>query len=285
MTEKKHHYTGKFLINIFFLCLAAVFCFTSCAGTPAVTAATSESTHTGATSASTAQTLASSTAASTDAPVVKPTKKQVAITFDDGPHNIYTVAIANELAKYGFHATFFLIGDRVDGTQYNGMPALKTILAQGNEIGIHGYTHTVHYDDCTPEEYAEEMGSTLAAIKKASPEYKVTLMRPIGGRISDERAKASEYSIILWNVDSEDWRYKYAEGDSDQSKQEKVDTIVENVMSDIDDGSIVLMHDIYESTFDAVKLLLERLDAEGYEVVTVSELLGKPKPGVKYSSR
>ena len=109
-------------------------------------------------------------------------------------------------------------------------------------------------------------------------------MRPVGGHITTERVENSEYSVILWNVDPEDWRHKYTSGDSDEAAQEKVDVIVNNVMSNVKDGSIVLLHDIYESTSDAVAIILEKLDAEGYEVVTVSELLGPSRAaGEKYS--
>ena len=101
-------------------------------------------------------------------------------------------------------------------------------------------------------------------------------MRPVGGRITDERVESCEYSVIMWSVDSNDWKYK---GDG----EEGVDAIVENVTSQVKDGSIILMHDIYENTYLATKEILKWLDDEGYEVVTVSELLGNPKAGVKYS--
>jgi peptidoglycan/xylan/chitin deacetylase (PgdA/CDA1 family) len=130
-----------------------------------------------------------------------------------------------------------------------------------------------------------EMDKTLAAIKKISPEYNVKLMRPIGGSITKDRIDASPYSVILWSVDSEDWRYKYSTNDTNLDRAEKVETIVDNVMSTVRDGGIILMHDIYESTYDAVKILLPLLQAEGYEVVTVSELLGNPQPGTKYNKK
>ena len=214
----------------------------------------------------------------------KPTKK-VALTFDDGPHKTYTAAISDELEKYGFHATFFVVGNRVDGTEYSGGAAAKYVLEHGHEIGIHGYTHTVYYNKCTDYEYSTEINKTLEAIKKISPEYDVKLMRPIGGTITADRVSASPYSTILWSVDSEDWRHKYATNDTTLDRTQKVETIVDNIMSTVSDGGIILMHDIYESTYDAVKLLLPLLQAEGYEVVTVSELLGNPQPGTKYRQK
>lgn len=219
-----------------------------------------------------------------DIPAVGTPKKRVALTFDDGPHNVRTKAIVDELNKYGYHATFFVVGDRVDGTSYNGKAGISYAIEAGNEIGIHGYTHRAYYDKCDDSTYRYELNETLKAITNISRGYNVRLMRPVGGRISDERKAESEYSVIMWSVDSEDWKYKYSDDAPESEKQEKLNTIVNNVMSLVKDGSIILMHDIYISTVDAVRIILARLNAEGYEVVTVSELIGDDlKPGTSYS--
>jgi len=210
-------------------------------------------------------------------------RKKIALTFDDGPHNVHTKNIVDELNKYGYHATFFVVGNRVDGTDYNGSSALKYVYEAGNEIAIHGYTHSVYYDECDESVYKEELSKTKDAIKKVIPDAKVKLMRPIGGAITSDRVQKSPYSVIMWSVDSEDWKYKYKSGDSDAVAKDKVDTIVNNVMSSVEEGDIILMHDIYESTYDSVVILLERLYEEGYEVVTVSELLNDPPTGQKFS--
>ena len=99
-------------------------------------------------------------------------------------------------------------------------------------------------------------------------------MRPVGGRISFERLQSCPYAVINWSVDSDDWNNKYYPGISDEDAEERVNRIVENVMSQVKDGDIILLHEIYESTVDATKIILQRLYEEGYEVVTVSELLG-----------
>ena len=203
-------------------------------------------------------------------------KKRVAITYDDGPHNERTKAIVDELAAHGFHATFFVVGNRVDGDAYNGASAVQYAASKGNEIAIHAYTHEKYYDTCSNSDYKAELENTYDAIKDVLPNAKVKLMRPVGGRITAERTEDCDYSVIMWSVDSNDWRYKN-DGESG------VNTIVNNVMSQVQDGSIILMHDIYQNTYLATKEILDRLDAQGYEVVTVSELLGNPKAGVKYS--
>lgn len=207
--------------------------------------------------------------------------KRVAITFDDGPHNVRTRAIVDELAKYNFNGTFFVVGNRVDGTEMNCAETVRYIIDNGNEVGIHGYTHNVYYNSCSDEDYKYELNQTKTAITDAVSGYNVSLMRPIGGAISQERAENCEYAVIMWDVDSLDYEHRYSSSDAEDA-QTKRDTIVENVMSQVKDGSIILMHDIYQSTVDATAIILKRLYEEGYDVVTVSELIGDVEAGVKY---
>lgn len=213
-------------------------------------------------------------------------KKRVAITFDDGPHNVRTREIVDELDKYGFTATFFVVGNRVDGGVYRGGDTVKYIIDHGHEVGIHGYTHDIYYDECTDEEFKFELSETAKAIKEQAGNYDIRLMRPVGGYITDERVQTCDYAVIMWDVDSLDYENAYFP-DTELSEEEQkayVNTIVENVMSQVKDGSIILMHDIYLSTSHATAIILERLYNEGYEVVSVSELLGNPAAGKKYNS-
>ena len=258
--------------------IAAVFFITGCSSAKTTAYAT-----TSPTASSSATTNA--TNATTSQPAYPEPTKKVAFTFDDGPHREYTVGIAQELAKHGFHATFFVVGNRVDGTAYNGGNALKYLLEGGHEIAIHGYTHTKNYKTCSDEDYFNEINETLNAIHLHSPEYDVKLVRPIGGSISQSRIEQSPYSIVLWSVDSEDWKHKYTSGSSAAKKQAQLDIIVENVMSHVEDGSIILMHDIYENTYLAFRIIIEQLHKDGYTFVTVSELLGDSiRSGAKFHS-
>lgn len=219
------------------------------------------------------------------AEAVEDTRPKIAITFDDGPHNGRTKQIVDELNKYGYHATFFVIGNRVDGTEYNGREALQYAVANGNEIGIgiHGYTHQKYYNKCTEEEYQYELSATQNAINRAASDASVRLMRPPGGSITAERVTACPYSVVLWDIDSEDWKHKSRE--NEEVTQENINAIVENVLSSAHEGGIILMHDIYENTFEATVLILKALNEQGYNVVSVSELLGDAQtPGRKYSS-
>lgn len=203
-------------------------------------------------------------------------RKKVALTFDDGPrsHGDQTKNLMKELEKYGFHATFFVLGHRV--AESGGGDVIRYAVENGHEIGIHGYSHKVYYDSCSDEAYREELSSTLQEILRYVPSYQVKLMRPIGGSITPERINSCPYAVIHWSVDSDDWNTenRYFTNISDEEAQRRVDTIVENVMSQVKEGDIILMHDIYESTYDAAKIIIQRLYEEGYEVVTVSELLG-----------
>jgi peptidoglycan/xylan/chitin deacetylase (PgdA/CDA1 family) len=218
-------------------------------------------------------------------PDTAPSKKRVARSFDDGPHNVHTKSIVDELAKYGARATFFVVGNRVDGSAYNGRAGIEYAIANGHEIAIHGYTHTKYYNRCSEQEYYYELSQTLAAIRSISPSAEVNLMRPIGGSITGERVESCPYAVVLWDVDSEDWKNKYTSEDSDAQKQAKAALIANNILSTVKEGSIILMHDIYAGTCDALRIVLERLYAQGYEVVTVSELLGDTMAsGQKYYS-
>lgn len=203
-------------------------------------------------------------------------KKYVALSFDDGPHSKYTRMIVDKLKEYNAGATFFIIGNRVD--QFPSTAAdIKYAVENGCEIGIHGFTHTAYYNKCNDETFEYELSETAKRIKDATGYYP-KLMRPIGGFISDERVKSCGYSVIMWNLDSEDWKHKSPAGDQGQ-----IDAIVNMVMTTVGDGKIILMHEIYENSYQALCIILERLYQEGYKVLTVSELLGSNlKTGEKY---
>jgi peptidoglycan/xylan/chitin deacetylase (PgdA/CDA1 family) len=116
-----------------------------------------------------------------------------------------------------------------------------------------------------------EVQTTATAIEEATGKAP-TLLRPPGGSITNLRVAESPYSIILWNVDTKDWQYRNA------------DTVARNILTSTTPGDIILMHDIYPSTLEAIKLALPLLAEQGYEFVTVSELLGdEMQPGKKYN--
>ncbi len=198
--------------------------------------------------------------------------KKIAFTFDDGPHWEVTRLIADEFKKYNGKCTYFVVGNRIHGSQQS---ALAYAAELGHEIGIHGQTHTVFFDSCSEEAYQAEVQACARAIYNATGRTPY-LLRPPGGSMTDIRVSGSEYSVILWNVDPRDWYYK-------KESAQNINTIVNNILAAASDGDIVLLHDIYYNTYEAVKLVLPILQEHGYEFVTVSELLGEHRaPGIKY---
>lgn len=181
-------------------------------------------------------------------------KKRVALTFDDGPHNTNTMKILDLLDKHNAKATFFMLGNRV-----NFYPDIaKEIVDRGHEPGNHTWNHK----DLTTlgeEEIKLEIQRTNDAIQTATSRTPV-IYRPPYGAVNDYVKEAVDMESILWTVDTEDWK-------SRDAKQ-----VLLEVQTNVKDGSVVLLHDIHGSTVEAVELILEFLDKEGYEFVTVSEL-------------
>lgn len=214
----------------------------------------------------------------TEPPETEPPREivgRVAITYDDGPAfdndtvQRLTYKLVDEFAKYGGTATFFVVGNRIN-TQTG--KAMQYAAERGFEFAVHAYTHDIYFDECSEQAYLNELRQTEQAIEKyigKSP----TLLRAPGGAIMKERAILGGYPVINWSIDSEDWRYKSR---ADEATIEKnINTIVENVLANVEDGDIILLHEIYENTYEATKIILERLFEMGFEFVTVTDLIGE----------
>lgn len=188
--------------------------------------------------------------------------KCVALTFDDGPGS-YTESLLDLLDEHHAKATFFLIGKNV--AKNPGI--VRDELARGHEIG----NHTNSHQDLTKLSLAageRELRRAEQAIKKATG-ASPTLVRPPYGAMPNDLKKALKVPVALWSVDTLDWQTR------DTKKTIKA-------AGDIKPGSIVLMHDIHASTIKAVPKILKDLAAEDYHFVTVTELIGNPKPGIGY---
>lgn len=179
--------------------------------------------------------------------------KVVALTFDDGPSN-YTDEILDVLEKYNVTATFFVIGTNLN-TKYNN--TMARLIKLGNEVGIHGYSHK-EFTKIKQSKVVEEIEYTNKLLKGFNIEAKY--IRPPYGSINNKLKKIIEYPIILWNVDTLDWKYK------DALK------IYNNSIDDIHDGSIILMHDHYLSSVKALDLIIPKLQEDGYKIVNITEL-------------
>ena len=213
-------------------------------------------------------------------------KKRVAITYDDGPAydndtvQRLTYKLADEFAKYGGAATFFVVGNRINSKTGEAMQYAHSL---GCEYAIHAYTHEIYFDDCPEDEYLNELRKTKEAIQKYI-DADVTLLRAPGGHITKARAILGGYPIINWSIDTEDWRHKSRA--TDETAEANINAIVENALRNVEDGDIILMHEIYENTYEATCIILARLHAMGFEFVTVTELLGEENliPGETYYS-
>lgn len=186
---------------------------------------------------------------------------QVALTFDDGPHPRYTQAILEILKEYHITATFFVIG--VNATLYP--EALLAISEAGCEIGNHTFTHE-NLRNASCENISAEISKCESAIcdRVNNPSR---LFRPPQGACSkmlEDTVSSKGYDIILWSIDTEDWAHTPAE------------KIASNVLSSLNDGDIILMHDYISgknTTCEALKILIPEILKRGYEFVTVSELI------------
>ena len=133
------------------------------------------------------------------------------------------------------------------------------MIKDGHQIGNHSWSHP-NLAKLKAKKINEELDSTQKLIRKLG--YKGTcVVRPPYGSYNNVVKKEADAPIILWNVDTEDWRHK---GD--------VKTIYKNIMRDAHDGAIILLHDIYGSSVDAALKAMDKLEKEGYQFVTVEEL-------------
>lgn len=187
--------------------------------------------------------------------VADPNKPMIALTFDDGPNTSTTSSILDTLEAYNARATFFVVSSRIQ-THYE---VSKRALSLGCEIGSHGYSHKM-LKKLKTEQIKKEFERSQKTLKKHTGN-KFSLVRTPYGDTDRRVLKNTDYPVILWSLDSLDWKSK-------NSKK-----IVKRVMKNIKDGDIVLMHDLYTSTADAVKEIVPELISQGYQLVTVSEMM------------
>lgn len=188
-------------------------------------------------------------------------EKKIALTFDDGPHRTKTAQILALLEEYNVKATFFIVGSNAR----NYPDIIRAEIAGGHELGNHTFYHSC-LSKCSGERIRAEISQTENLLMEIAG-YQPKLFRPPEGAYSHkvvEIATSMDYSIILWTVDTRDW----AKASTAQ--------IVANVSANVREGSIILFHDFTVSgthTVDALKILIPKLLSEGYEFVTVSELI------------
>lgn len=180
-------------------------------------------------------------------------KKMIALTFDDGP-NYNTSKIIDVLNKYDIKATFFVLGSRA----INNKDILKKMVDSGMEIGNHTYNHLLltKYDENKIRSEIEDTSEVIYSATKKRPK----LLRPSYGSVNNKIKKVANMPIIIWDIDTLDWKYH-------NSKR-----ITSRVVNKVRDGDIILMHDIYSASLNALSNIIPILQDNGYEFVTIDEL-------------
>lgn len=195
-------------------------------------------------------------------------KPMAALTYDDGPSQ-YTPAILDTLRQYGGVATFFVVGQRVPAYA----DTIRNAYNMGCEIGNHTYSHQVLTKVGIPA-IQSQIGSTNAAVQNITGVSPV-VMRPPGGGQNPTVRSAVGMPLILWSIDTLDWKTRNAS------------LTQAAVLNHVQDGDIILMHDLYNATAEASRVIIPELVKRGYQLVTVSELAdcrGGMANGVVYNA-
>ena len=198
--------------------------------------------------------LAPAPAAPTPAPTTG--NKVIALTFDDGP-GPYTAHLLDILDQYGARATFFLIGSKVSGQA----SVVRSIQARGHQLGNHSWSHP-ELPKLSVDQIAGEIDRTNEAIRQATG-VKPSILRPPYGAVNGvvlEQLRLRNMSSILWSVDTRDW--------ADRNSQ----IVCSRAVAGARPGAVILMHDIHQTSVNAVPCILSSLKQQGYSFVTIQRL-------------
>lgn len=187
---------------------------------------------------------------------VDPNKPMIALTFDDGPSYENTEKILNVLTKNNARATFFVVGTNAEAYP----DILKKEIEAGCQIGNHTAEH-LNLSELSDKEVTNAVEKVNNIVKKATGVVPTAVRPPYGAYNKKVQKILNKYKFILWSVDTEDWK------DLDAKKTSK------KVLSEAYDGAIILMHDIHPSTAEAAETFVPKLIEQGYQLVTVDELL------------
>ncbi len=182
-------------------------------------------------------------------------RKRIALTFDDGPHPVTTSQLLKGLRERKVRVTFFVTGKNAE--RYPKL--IRQIAEEGHLLGNHTYSH-LQYNGQNAEQYVEEVQKTNELLQSETGEQPVYI-RPPYGSFGKEMEERLQMFPVLWTIDPLDWCRKDVEG------------IVRDVCGKAEENGVILMHDQYASTVTAAFAIIDRLQAEGYEFVTVDELI------------
>lgn len=187
---------------------------------------------------------------------IDPDKPVVALTYDDGPYPPVTQGLLDELEKVNGRATFFVTGERAKLYP----DTIKRASEMNCQIANHSYDHP-SLVKLSEEKIQKQLESTTEAIQAAVTEQLPMMLRPPYGSYNQRVKDVAGMPLILWSIDSMDWKSRNA------------NAVISEVLPHVRDGDIVLMHDLYESTYEASKTIISELTARGFQLVTVEELL------------
>lgn len=186
-----------------------------------------------------------------------PSKPMVALTFDDGPSK-HTSRLLDAFASHGGRGTFFVIGNILE----NRADVLNRMVSEGHEIGGHSWDHR-QLTKLNTTDLNNELIGTRAKIHEITGVNATLLRPPYGSYNSQVKNMCKDLGIVMvnWSLDTLDWKYKDA------------DRLYHTILEEVQDGDIILCHDLHGSTVDAMERVIPELIARGYQLVTVSELL------------
>ena len=188
---------------------------------------------------------------------IDPDQPMVALTFDDGPHPKNTPRILEALRTYDGASTFFMVGTNVE--RYPDI--VRQVAESGSEIASHTYDHPnltklsgdrLNYQLSRVNELVGELTDQQVSVKTLRPPY---------GAVSEQVREAADTPLILWSMDTLDWKTRNAQ------------KTIRHVLENVEDGDIILMHDIHAESADAAVAIIPQLTAMGYQLVTVQELM------------
>lgn len=182
-------------------------------------------------------------------------EKKIAITFDDGPHPYYTPQLLDGLKERGVTATFFLTGE---GAEQNP-EIVRRMYEEGHLIGNHTYSH-LQLNESNGERFKQELIRTNEILAEITGE-EVQYVRPPYGSWNRQFEKELNMIPVLWTIDPLDWCSNNAA------------CIAQKVCAKAEENAIILMHDQYKTSVTAALEIIDTLIAQGYEFVTVEEIL------------
>lgn len=187
---------------------------------------------------------------------VDPDRPMVALTFDDGPHKTNTLELIDIFDEVDQAATFYIVGSRIPGSEH----LIIELANHGHEVASHSYSHprltelsgeSLHFQLTRVSELVSELSDGAIQVKTLRPPY---------GKSSQRIKAESPYPFILWNVDSLDWKTRNTEA------------ILEEIRKEVSDGDVILLHELYQTSVEAVRILVPELIEQGYQLVTVEEM-------------